>query len=60
MFKKIKEWIKKRILILGFVVLCVIVCVAYVSCADIGDGSHVQFGLVNDNISEGSINQEVR
>ena len=60
MFSKIKEWIKKRILILVLVGLCVIVAVTYVSCADIGDGSHVQFGLVNDNISEGSINQEVK
>lgn len=58
MFEKIKNWIKKRIVILGFIVLCVAVCVTYVSCSSFGDGNRVQFGLVNDNVSEGSFNLE--
>lgn len=59
MFEKIKNWIKKRIVILGLLVLCVAVCVTYVSCSSFGDGNRVQFGLINDNVSEGSSNLEV-
>ena len=58
MIDKIRNWIKKRI-IFFLLVLCVVVCVTYVSCSSFGDGNRVQFGLVNDNVSEGSSNLEV-